>query len=55
MSSVLEQHFESLEDWKKFGPDLGHEYFPKFDKPTQTYQEWLRQYPDGITAVCSND
>ncbi len=43
--------FDSLDDWKKFGPDLGQEYFPKFNIPTQTYQQWLDENPEGF--VCN--
>lgn len=41
------QHFSSLEEWCLFGPDLGDEYFPKFTTPTQTFQQWLQENPEG--------
>lgn len=42
--------FNSLREWEHFGPDVGDEYFPKFTTPTQTYQEWLQENPQGY--VC---
>ncbi len=47
--------FESLDDWKKYGPDLGQEYFPKFNVPTQTYQQWLEQNPQGFICNKAGD
>jgi hypothetical protein len=47
-SSSAEQHFNSLEEWSRSGPDQGNEYFPKFTTPTQTYQQWLNENPQGV-------
>jgi len=49
-SAQYVEQFESLDDWKKFGPDLGSEYFPKFNIPTQTYQQWLQENPQGVVG-----
>lgn len=52
--SGAQHHFNSLEEWKLFGPDQGSESFPKFTTPTQTYQQWLQENPEGVTCRASD-
>lgn len=40
-----EINFNSLKEWFKNAPDMGNEYLPKVVKLSQTYKEWLREYP----------
>lgn len=47
-------HFNTLDEWRRFGPDQGNEYFPKFNTPTQTYQQWLQENPDGFTPQAND-
>jgi len=48
--SGIQHHFNSLKEWEQFGPEQGCEYFPKFTTPTQTYQQWLQENPDGVNS-----
>jgi hypothetical protein len=52
--SAVQRHFKSLKEWEMFGPDLGNEYFPKFTTPTQTYEQWLQENPEGYVNQYSN-
>lgn len=48
------QHFNSLDEWSRFGPDQGQESFPKFTTPTQTYQQWLQENPQGFECPAND-
>ncbi len=48
--SGAKRHFNSLKEWEMYGPDQGSESFPKFTTPTQTYQRWLRENPEGYVS-----
>jgi hypothetical protein len=52
--SASQQHFSSLDEWSRFGPDQGRESFPKFTTPTQTYQQWLQENPQGFECPAND-